>query len=362
MKYANFLSQKSIWIILLSVLMVVCLTFPLLAVEMSYEEYMSVERSLEQDDSFDGSNGMLEGPLLMEESFLSAYQEKYPDVQISAGNVYQLRNVNGTPTLVCIAEGDYSCCSYDGNYMYLSSGGTVTRWNLLTLESEVLYSGEMPIDMLWGTEEIVFFQSGDQIYHYYVPSRTLKLSLTAKDLDAWKVLSNRVIFVLETNPDYWEAVEASGVGIWEQPSDPEAFSAWMNEKFDLHTSPESKVFQQCDVENILMVCGINHTNNYWYDIIAKKKLSEYTVEEDPMQTSTSSGIQNNSEIEEPTTDDSVTGVPATDLPAETASDSSAAPAEKQNGAVTWLLVGLGVGVIAVALPVVILLRGKKRKT
>ena len=236
---------------------------------------MSVNRNLEQALSKDFNETWLEEPVLMFEGIRGVYQERFEEAQISNGNVYQLRLVDGAEQFVCLASGNYTNCSVDGNYMYLSSEGVVSRWNLTTLETQIVFSGEDPIGSVWGYENIVFFYVGDNLYHYYVPTATLQQPFVVENLNTFMPMSNQVVCVVRDNPNYWAAVAASGVSEDDCPVDPMAFSSWLNQQFELHTNGAGEVFQNCDVRNILLASGIESLLCSYIDIVNGQEFSEY---------------------------------------------------------------------------------------
>ncbi len=241
------------------------------AAEASYEEYMSKERSLSDISPTDYSKQWVGDPFVMRDGLLSGYQKKYPDASLVVGNAYQERIVDGKTQLVCVAEGNFGNYNSSGRYTYLSTGGTILQLDLTTLKSVAIYTGNDSIDQLWVFEDIIYFSSAGSIYRYYAPDGSSELLYTTDTaLKGIRPLSNYIIMLVEDNPDYWEAVAASGVKEGELLKDREAFSKWMNEKFGLQTSPESKPFLYCDVQNILMVCGISSAKSSWYNTKTKE--------------------------------------------------------------------------------------------
>ncbi|MBQ4322850.1 MAG: hypothetical protein IJC19_02800 [Clostridia bacterium] len=281
----TLLSKKSI----LSILMVLAIlssgVFSFYAVD-SYSLYMSQERPLTKTSPTAYNSDWLEEPFVMREGLLDDYQSFYEDAQISVGNVYQERLVNGELELVCLATGNFENYNHSGNNMYLSVGGTISHLDLTTWDMSVIYTGDTSVANLWVFDGIIFFQVADSIYHYYCPTETLRLLTTVEDIRAWKPMSNYVIQIVEDNPLYYEAVAASGVSENEQPTDVAAFSAWLNQNLSLETSPESNVLQQCDVQNILSASGVGSVNCYWYNAVTNQVLSEYTEPEQPLQAQT----------------------------------------------------------------------------
>ena len=278
----TLLSRKSI----LSILMVLAIlssgVFSFYAVG-SYSLYMSQERPLTKTSPTSYNSDWLEEPFVMREGLLDDYQSFYEDAQISVGNVYQERLVNGELELVCLATGNFENYNHSGNDMYLSVGGTISHLDLTTLEMSVIYTSDTAVSDLRVFDDIIFFQVADSVYHYYCPTETLRLLTTVEDIRAWKPMSNYVIRIVEDNPLYYEAVVASGVSESEKPTDIAAFSAWLNQNLSLETSPESKVLQQCDVQNILSASGVSSVNCYWYNAVTNQVLSEYTEPEQPLQ-------------------------------------------------------------------------------
>ncbi|MBO5221787.1 MAG: hypothetical protein J6C26_05690 [Clostridia bacterium] len=240
------------------------------ASESSYEEYMSKERSLSDISPTDYCKQWVSNPFVMREGVISDFQQEYAGINIKVGNVYQERIVDGKTQLVCLAEGNFENQNSSGKYMYLSTGSTIQQLDLTTLKSTVVYTGEHPIDELCVFEDIIYFTSAGSIYRYYAPDGSSELLYTVESLRGFSPLSNYIIRLSEDNPDYWEAVAASGVKEGELLKDREAFSKWMNEKFGLQTSPESKPFLYCDVENILMVCGVSRAKLSWYNTKTKE--------------------------------------------------------------------------------------------
>ncbi|MBO5222128.1 MAG: hypothetical protein J6C26_07425 [Clostridia bacterium] len=281
----TLLSRKSI----LSILMVLAIlssgVFSFYAID-SYSLYMSQERPLTKTSPTSYNSDWLEEPFVMREGLLDDYQSFYEDAQISVGNVYQERLVNGELELVCLATGNFENYNHSGNDMYLSVGGTISHLDLTTLEMSVIYTSDTAVSDLRVFDDIIFFQIADSIYHYYSPTETLRLLTTVEDIRAWKPMSNYVIRIVEDNPLYYEAVVASGVSESEKPTDIAAFSAWLNQNLSLETSPESKVLQQCDVQNILSASGVSSVIGYWYNVVTDQVLSEYTEIEQPVQAQT----------------------------------------------------------------------------
>ena len=154
----TLLSRKSI----LSILMVLAVlssgVFSLYAMDnISTGTLLSVETSFEWSPSQEYNENWLSEPFVVTANQLEWYREHYNNEELAVGNVYQLRNVNGTEQMVCLASGNYTKRAVAGNDLYLVSDGAVTRWNLTTLESELVYSANTPVTGIEASDGVMFF-------------------------------------------------------------------------------------------------------------------------------------------------------------------------------------------------------------
>lgn len=144
--------------------------------------------------------------------------------------------------MVCIATGDYTHCEVAGNTMYLAEGGTITKWNLNTLENQQVYQSNTPIKNLLVYDETVFFQSENSIYRYHVNSEKIDLIFQIDDLVFWSAVTNQTICYGVINSDYCEAVAMAGVGEHDVIAESEEYVRWLKIGSNLTLTRKTQYF------------------------------------------------------------------------------------------------------------------------
>ena len=117
-------------------------------------------------------------------------------IHFTVGNVYQIRLVNGVEQVICLASGNYTKQAVAGNDLYLISGGAITRVNLTTLESELVFSANTPIKEVEASEGVMFFKSSAFIYRYTASTKEVELVCDVGNVAGWYPVTNQTICVL----------------------------------------------------------------------------------------------------------------------------------------------------------------------
>ncbi len=296
--------KKNFIRIILSVLILAL--FPvmnLLATEttMGYDEYFSKERSLISTPSTEVNSDWLRNPTHIYDAVLNFYKAKFPDMtnHIAIGNVYQERVVNGDICLVKLAEGGYHNSATSEFNMYLARGEELSRWNLNTLESEIIFDNSGIISTLYAYDEAVFFQAGNTIYRYHVYSEQIDAIISDEALFLWNPVSNQTVRCIVSNPEYIEAVTAAGVDEYELINNIDLYSAWLNQRFNLTTTPEDEIFSESELRTLLIELGIMPTNIYYYNTELNQKSEQYVVPAEETPQSSTLLYQRTNEVIQP---------------------------------------------------------------